>query len=357
MIDKKTDKTFRGAVSNKRNPFLKNKLVTEFPEGLDEPLDETNRITKIHMEYPREVVNKVDSPDIPMGYSLNPYQGCEHGCIYCYARNTHTYWGFSAGLDFEQQIMAKPDAPKLLRNFLSKKNYLPQPISLSGNTDCYQPTESKMRITRQILEVLLEFKNPVGIITKNSLVLRDLDILKPMAEMGLVCVFVSITTLDDELRRIMEPRTSTIRNRLKTIQVLTENGIPVGVMVAPVIPGLTLHEMPNIMKAAAENGAVSAGYTMVRLNGQIGELFTDWLDANYPLKKNKILNQISQAHGGQLNDSRWGTRMKGEGPVADIASQMFKQAREKYFGDKHLSPLNISHFKQPHDSKGQAKLF
>ncbi len=357
MSDKKSDKTGRGALSNTHNPFLKNRIVTEFPEGLDEPLDEVNRLIKVHLEYPKNVVNRVDSPDVPLNWSINPYQGCEHGCVYCYARNSHTYWGFSAGLDFEQQIMAKPDAPSLLRKYLTRKNYIPESISLSGNTDCYQPLERKMKITRQLLEIFLEFKHPVGIITKNSLILRDLDILKPLAELGLLGVMISITTLDEDLRSTLEPRTSTAKNRLKTIETLTQNNIPTGVMVAPVVPGLTSHEIPAILEASYNAGALSAGYTMLRLNGQIGELFSDWIEAHYPNKKDKVLNQVMEVHSGTLNDSRFGTRMRGEGPVAEIVKQLFKQTKTRLFADRKMPEFNYTHFKAPVDAKGQGKLF
>ncbi|MBS3914917.1 MAG: PA0069 family radical SAM protein [Bacteroidetes bacterium] len=348
-------KKMRGAGFNTHNPFAKQRLVQDFPEGLDEMPELEKRLSHIHMEYPKTVVNKVDSPDVGMEFSLNPYQGCEHGCVYCYARNSHTYWGYSAGLDFEQQIMAKPDAPKRLREYLSRKNYVPKAISLSGNTDCYQPIERKLKITRQLLEVFLEFRHPVGIITKNSLVLRDLDLLKPLAELGLTGVFVSITSMDEALRKSMEPRTSTTKNRLQTIRVLTENGIPAGVMNAPIIPGLNMHEIPNILEAAAEAGALSAGYTMVRLNGQIGEIFSEWLEQEHPLKKNKILNQISQVHQGKLNDSRFGTRMKGDGPVAEIAKQLFTQSRDRFFEGRKWPEFNYSHFRNPELT--QIKLF
>lgn len=355
MPDKKLI-TGRGAPRNTANPFLKNRLVTEHPEGLDEPLEEESRVSNIHLEYPKKVVNRVDSPDVPLNWSINPYQGCEHGCIYCYARNSHTYWGFSAGLDFEQEIMAKPAAPDLLRQYLSRKNYKPEAISLSGNTDCYQPIERKLQITRKLLEIFLEFRHPVGIITKNSLILRDLDILKPLAEMNLVHVMISITTLDENLRRTMEPRTSTASKRLETIRILTENKIPAGVMVAPVIPGLTSHEIPGILEAAAKAGAYSASYTMLRLNGQVAELFSDWIENHFPNKKNKVLNQVMQAHGGSLNDSRFGTRMRGEGPVADMVKQLFRQSRDRFFKNEPGPDYDYSHFRVPENNQ-QIRLF
>lgn len=328
----------------------------EFPEGLDEWPEDGQRISTLRMEYPRTVVNRVDSPDVPLNWSINPYQGCEHGCVYCYARNSHTYWGFSAGLDFEQQIMAKPNAPELLRKYLSRKNYTPEAISLSGNTDCYQPAERKLRITRQLLEVFLEFRHPVGIITKNSLVLRDLDLLTELASMGLAGVMISITTLDEKLRGKLEPRTASVRNRLKTIETLSAHGVPVGVMAAPVIPGLTLPEIPAILKAAADAGAMSAGYTMLRLNGQVAELFEEWIREHFPLKADKVLGQTAKVHGGKLNDSRFGTRMRGEGPVADMARQLFHTAKQQYFAGRSMPPFDYSHFRQVTDSRGQFRL-
>lgn len=366
MSDKKPDnfskdhlklKKSRGAQSNIHNPFLKQKTVYEFPEGLDEEHVEAKRLIKVHKDYPRKVVNKVDSPDVPLNWSINPYQGCEHGCVYCYARNTHTYWGFSAGLDFEQQIMAKPNAPQLLRKFLSRKNHVPEAISLSGNTDCYQPLEKSMKITRQLLSVFLEFNHPVGIITKNSLILRDLDLLIPLANKNLVSVMVSITTMYNDLRRAMEPRTSTTANRLKTIETLSQNGIPVGVMVAPIIPGLTSEEIPEILKASAQAGAIEAGCTMLRLNGQIAEIFVEWISGFAPNKKEKILHQIGQVHGGKLNDSEIGRRMRGEGPIADAIHQLFKTMKKKYFGENKFPPFNYSHFKIPEPNTDQLRLF
>lgn len=277
--------------------------------------------------------------------------------MYCYARNSHTYWGFSAGLDFEQQIMAKPTAPQLLKDFLSRKNYKPEAISISGNTDCYQPIERKMKITRQLLEVFLEFKHPVGIITKNSLILRDLDILIPLAKLGLVTVMISITTMDEILRRKMEPRTSTAANRINTIKALSEHGIPVGVMMAPIIPGLTSHEIPAILTKAANAGALEASYTILRLNGQVAELFEDWLETEYPNHKNKVLKQIKDTHGGEIHDSRFGTRMRGEGAISDSINQIFKQQKKILFSGRKFPELNHSIFAQPQDRNGQGKLF
>ena len=282
-----------------------------------------------------------------MEYSLNPYQGCEHGCIYCYARNTHQYWGYSAGLDFERKILVKPDAPKLLEETLNKKNWEVKPISLSGNTDCYQPAERKFKITRGILEVLNRYHHPVGIITKNQLVLRDLDLLKQLAEKNLVFVMVSITTLDENIRRKLEPRTTSASQRLKILETLSKNNIPCGVMTAPIIPGINSHEVPELLKAAANAGAQTAGYTIVRLNGPIGEIFTAWIHEHFPDRAEKVLSQIAEAHGGQLNDSRAGTRMRGEGKMAESIRLLFHSSKKKYMTDKPKFEFNLTAFRRP----------
>ncbi|MGI8892917.1 MAG: PA0069 family radical SAM protein, partial [Bacteroidia bacterium] len=242
----------RGSQTNQSSKFLKNELVQGDPDGVDEPLYQSI-ITQYIEEHPKKIVNKVPSPDVSMMYSLNPYQGCEHGCIYCYARNSHQYWGYSAGLDFESKIIVKPDAPRLLEKFLSNKKWEPIPITLSGNTDCYQPAERKFKITRQCLEVMLKYKHPIAFITKNSLILRDLDLLTELAKLKLVRVMVSITSLDESLRLKLEPRTATATKRLQILNELSEAGIACGVMTAPIIPGLNSMEIPALIKAAADN--------------------------------------------------------------------------------------------------------
>jgi DNA repair photolyase len=291
-----------------------------------------------------------------MPYSANPYRGCEHGCVYCYARNSHTYQGFSAGLDFEQNIVAKPNAPELLEALFRKKSWQPAVISLSGNTDCYQPTERKLGITRRMLEVFLKFRNPVGIITKNALVLRDLDILQELAKLNLVSVNLSITTLDEGLRRKMEPRTASAKMRLQTVKRLHEAGVPVGIMNAPIIPGLNSSEIPDILQSAGEAGAQWAGMTMVRLNGAIGEIFTDWLKRELPDRADKVLSLIKQVHGGNLNDSRWGERMRGDGPVANAIHQLFKSSRERFIPMKE-HPIDLTAFRVPPLPGSQLGLF
>src|SRR4051812_18037919 len=306
----------RGAQIKTENKFLKAQYVTEHIEGLDEPLLSAPT-TQVFYETAKNVVNKVTSPDVGMMYSLNPYQGCEHGCIYCYARNTHAYWGFSAGMDFESKIIVKPNAANILEEEFRKKSWKPTPIMFSGNTDCYQPAERKWKITRSMLEVALDFRNPVSMISKNQLILRDLDILKQLAEMNLVHVMISITSLDEDLRLKLEPRTATAKNRLKVVETLNRNNIPAGIMVAPIIPGLNSHEIPAIVEAAANAGARTAGMTIVRLNDAVGAIFTDWINKAYPDKASKVLKLIAECHGGKLNDSRFGVRMKGEGNVAE----------------------------------------
>ncbi|WP_316787272.1 PA0069 family radical SAM protein [Pedobacter frigiditerrae] len=313
----------RGAQFNTSNKFLKNSLAKEHPEGIDD-WEEPNSKTTFIIGKSKSVVNKVESPDVGMTYSLNPYQGCEHGCIYCYARNSHEYWGFSAGLDFERKIIVKKDAPELFKKFLEKKGWDATPVSLSGNTDCYQPAERKFRLTRQLLEIALEYKQPITLITKNALILRDLDILQDLAKLKLSAVYVSITSLDEKIRLKLEPRTTTAKQRLKIIEELSKVGLPTGVMAAPMIPGLNDHEMPAILKACANNGCKSAGYTVVRLNGVINQIFEDWLRKNFPDRFDKVWHQIQNCHNGNVNDSRFGTRMRGEGNFAEMIRNTFK---------------------------------
>ena len=345
----------RGAQLNTENRFLKHSLVTEHIEGLDEPLL-SNEQTQVFIENPKKIVNNIKSTDLHLMNSINAYQGCEHGCIYCYARNSHNYYGFSAGLDFEQKIIVKPDAPKLLRKHFDNPNYKPEVITLSGNTDCYQPLERKYKITRALLEVMLEYKNPVGIITKNSLILRDIDLLSELAKNNLVHVMLSITSLREDLRLMMEPRTATAKKRLQVIEELSKNNIPVGVMTAPIIPGLTSDEIPAILKSVADNGALTAGYTIVRLNGEIKNIFNDWLYKNLPDAADKIWNQIKACHNGQVNDSRFGKRMSGDGKIAESIKQLFTISKKKYLAGRHMPPYDFSLFRRP-IKNGQLEMF
>ncbi len=345
----------RGAQLHTNNKYQQYHYVTEHIEGLDEPLIDGSRETKIYTENPKKIVTHVESPDVYGMYSINPYQGCEHGCIYCYARPTHEYWGYNAGLDFERNIIVKHNAPDLLRSFFDKKSWKPSVINVSGNTDCYQPIERKLKITRQLLEVFLEYKNPVGMITKNSLILRDLDILKQLAELNLVHVMVSITSLDESLRRLMEPRTASSLNRLKVLEVLSKNNISCGVMTAPIIPGLNSSEVPEILKAAANHGARNAEYTIVRLNGPNEAIFHDWIHKHFPNKANKVWNLIKECHGGKVSDSRYRLRMRGEGATADSIAQLFNLAVRKHFKGPKATAMDCSIFERP-SKYGQIKL-
>jgi len=286
---------------------------------------------------------------------MNPYQGCEHGCIYCYARNTHEYWGYSAGLDFERKILYKKNAPQLLEAKLKSKTWKAQNIMFSGNTDCYQPIEKKLEITRKMLEVLWKYKHPVSFITKNALILRDLDILTEMAKLNLVHVSISITSLKEETRRILEPRTASIKKRLETVKILSENKIPVNVMMAPIIPAINNHEIFALVKKVSELGALSVAYTIIRLNGAIGEIFTDWVKKALPNRADKILHQIEDCHNGQLNDSRFGKRMSGEGKIAEQVALQFKIAKKKFLTNSCLPPLEYSLFEKMKNT--QLKLF
>lgn len=305
--------------------------------------------------FPKTIVNKVTSPDVGMMFSMNPYQGCEHGCIYCYARNTHEYWGYSAGLDFERRILVKKSAPELLEAKLKHKNWKAATIVLSGNTDCYQPAEQKFGLTRKCLEVFLKYRHPVGIITKNAWVLKDLDILKELNHYGLIGVNISVTSLSEKTRRVLEPRTASIQKRLKTIKILSENNIPVNAMLAPMIPGINSHELLQLANTVSEHGALSFGLTVVRLNGAIGQIFTDWIQKTMPDRADKVLHQIQDCHGGSLNDSRFGTRTKGEGKIAEQIHEMAQLARKKYFSDRVFPKLN--HDLHESYKTGQLKLF
>lgn len=335
----------RGSQIKTGNRFLKAEFVTDHLEGIDEDARE-NPLTQVFYETPKKIINKVDSPDLRMDYSMNPYQGCEHGCIYCYARNTHEYYGYSAGLDFESKIIVKSNAAEILEKQLLAPSWKVSPIMLSGNTDCYQPLERRLELTRKLLTVLQRFRHPVGIITKNSLITRDIDILKELAKEKLVSVMISITTLDEALRRIMEPRTATAMKRMQTIEQLSVAGIPVGVMNAPVIPGLNQHEIPEILRLAAERGALTAGMTVVRLNGSVAKSFEDWLRKNFPDRFSKVWSQIAALHGGQVGDAQFGRRMAGEGNIADIIHQLFRHAKRKYFQDRKMPALDITRFHQ-----------
>ena len=308
----------RGASDNVPNRFEKISSQTE-PGEMDPEMPETVYLR----DHSRSIIARNDSPDIGFDASINPYRGCSHGCMYCYARPTHEYLGLSAGLDFESKILVKEAAPELLRKELSSPRWEPKVLSMSGVTDPYQPVEKKLRLTRRCLEVLAEFRNPVVIVTKNHLVTRDIDLLSELARHGAAAVTVSLTTLDDDLRRVMEPRTSQPARRLVAIKALADASIPVGVMTAPVIPGLTDHELPDLLSAAAGAGATFAGFVPVRLPGAVRPLFENWLSRHFPDRKEKVLSRIRSMRSGNLNDPRFGSRMKGQGLFADHIAQLF----------------------------------
>lgn len=348
----------RGAQRNVHNRFfeLSHEMRDDFLEFCHKAGEQNDNNKTLYLEvFPKTIVNKVASPDVGMQYSMNAYQGCEHGCIYCYARNTHEFWGYSAGLDFERKILVKKDASKLLEAQLKKKSWKANTIVMSGNTDCYQPAEKQFKITRRCLEVFLKYKHPVGIITKNALILRDLNLLKALAKDNLIGVNMSITSLSEDTRRVLEPRTATIKKRLETVKILSENGIPVNVMLAPIIPSINSHEILPLAKAASDYGALSIGHTIVRLNGAIGEIFKDWIYKTMPDRAEKVLHQIESCHGGNLNDSRYKTRMQGEGKIAEQINNLVKLARKKYFKDKKMPKLNCDLHEQ--FKVGQLKLF
>ena len=311
--------------------------------------------TKVIEVFPKSVVNAVTSPDVPMEWSMNPYQGCEHGCTYCYARNSHEYWGYSAGVDFERVILVKKNAPEILDQTLKKKSWKASPIVLSGNTDCYQPIERKLGITRACIEVMLKHQHPMGIITKNALVQRDVDLLQQLAQMQLAQVVVSITTLNEDLRQKMEPRTASIKKRLETVEVLSAAGIPVTVLMAPIVPGLNSHEVFELLKASKQAGARDVGYTMVRLNGQIADIFSTWIHETFTDKAQKVLNQIRAAHEGSLKDNQFGRRMKGSGKEVESINQTFKMARKKFFGEPEKMSYNLGLYEQ--NKNPQLKIF
>jgi len=339
----------RGAQQKIHNKFfeLEHEVLDEFLNFCEKENEtsDTNKTKYIDI-FPKSFVNKVNSPDVGMSYSANPYQGCEHGCVYCYARNSHQYWGYGPGLDFERNILVKRNAPALLEAKLKAKSWEPKTIVFSGNTDCYQPVERKLEITRNCLEVMLKWKHPTGIITKNSLILRDLDLLTEMAKLNTIKVVISVTSLSEDTRRLLEPRTASIRQRLKTIEKLSEKNIPVMVMMAPIIPSLNSHEIIPLVKQVAEAGAKEISHTIVRLNGQIEEIFTKWAHKAIPNKAERILNQIAECHGGNLNDSEFGRRMRGSGTLARQINDSMKLARKKYMGNFKQPELDTSHYLQ-----------
>lgn len=333
----------RGSKSNIRNRFnnLNYTSETYFNDDLTEEKEVKTEYLPV---YPKTILNKNDSPDIPFNYSLNPYQGCEHGCIYCYARNSHQYWGYSAGLDFESKILIKHDAPQLLKKQFENPKWKVSPIMLSGNTDCYQPAEQKFKLTRKILELCWSKRHPVSIITKSRLVLRDLDILQKLASENLVQIVISVTSLDNNLSNKLEPRASSGIKRVETIKVLSDNGIPVGVLLAPVIPWINSHEIFEITKITANAGALSINPIFIRLNGDLDSLFDSWLTEHFSDRKEKVLRYIKEMHGGKLNESRFHKRMKGDGSYRDSLFDQFKIAHNLFYKDRSMPALNTKLF-------------
>lgn len=341
----------RGSAENPPNRFEKIEYIPE-PEEIEQGISPK---TVFYKDNSRSIIAYNDSPDVGFDASINPYRGCEHGCIYCYARPTHEYLGLSAGLDFETKIFVKEDAPVLLRRELSSLKWQPQSLAISGVTDPYQPAERHFHLTRECLKVLAEFRNPVGIVTKNYLVTRDIDILKELAEYQAAVVALSITTLDHKLAGVMEPRASQPDLRLKAIEKLSMSGIPVMVLIAPVIPGLTDHEIPRIIEKAVDAGAQQAGYVMLRLPYGVADLFQNWLDRHFPYKKSKILSRIRSIRKGKLNSPEFNERMKGEGIFAEQVETLFKIARRKAGIEGNQIHLSHTAFRRPVDT--QLKLF
>ena len=333
----------RGSAENPGNRFDRINFIPsqeEIAEGLSPS-------TVFYKDSAKSIITYNDSPDVGFNAGINPYRGCEHGCIYCYARPGHEYLGLSLGLDFETKIFVKEQAPELLKKELSSKKYRPETIALSGNTDCYQPAERRFGLTRSCLEVLMEFRNPAGIVTKNYMVTRDIDILKEFARWNGIFVAVTITTLDPRLKNLMEPRTSEPKLRLKAIEELSIAGIPVIVMIAPVVPGLTDHEIPNIIQSAADAGAKGAGYIMLRLPYGVSDLFSNWLERYFPDRMEKVLNRIRAVRGGGLNSSQFHDRMKGKGIYAEQVRDMFQVAKRKAGFEHNKLELSTEHFKRP----------
>ena len=330
----------RGASSNPAGRF----------ERLEVELDEPRTVgpeTLFLRDASRTVIARNQSPDLPFDASINPYRGCEHGCVYCYARPTHEFLGFSPGLDFESRILVKEDAPELLRRELSSSRWQPRVLAISGVTDAYQPAERRLELTRRCLEVLVEARNPVLIVTKNALVARDADLLAELARHRAAAVLLSMTTFDTEVVRRLEPRTSHPRERLKAICRLADAGVPAGVLVAPIIPAITDHEIPDVMRAAADAGATFARYTLLRLPGAVAPLFERWLDEHFPERKDKVLNRVRSLRGGKLNDSRFHRRFHAQGPFAEQVRGLFRLGLRRH-GLEHGPPeLPAASFRRP----------
>ena len=348
----------RGATLNPDGRFerLRHETADDGWGSLDELAQDPAPTTQVFPDSARTIIAHNDSPDIPFDASINPYRGCEHGCVYCYARPSHAHLGLSAGLDFETRIFVKQEAAALLRRELARPGYVCSPISLGANTDPYQPLERRLRITRQVLEVLAEARHPVGIVTKSALVTRDVDLLAPMSAQGLARVYLSVTSLDGEIARTLEPRAAAPHRRLATVRALAQAGVTVGVMVAPVIPGLTDHEIEPILAAAAAAGAVSAGWVLLRLPHEVKALMAAWLEAHRPLRAAHILSLVRQCRDGRLNDPEFGSRMRGAGHYAALLRQRFQTASRRHGFDRRQMPQRTDLFRPPR-LNGQMELF
>ena len=346
----------RGATANPDPRYL-DKAREAFDDGWARDADELRLQTSVTLEHPKSLINRNQSPDIPFELSVNPYRGCEHGCVYCYARPAHAYVDLSPGLDFESKLFAKDNAAELLRKELARPSYRCSPISIGANTDAYQPIERQYKVTRSLLEILSECNHPLTIISKSHLVERDLDLLQPMAEKNLVQVFVSITTTDTDLARRMEPRAAAPARRFRTLEKLSEAGITTGVMVAPIIPGLTDNEIENIIDLASAAGADFAGYVMLRLPREVRELFKDWLETYYPLQFSRVMSYIQDVRAGNESDAAFGRRMRGTGPIANLIKQRFEKACRDHGLNRARSGLNCELFSPPSKKSPQLELF
>ena len=348
----------RGAVTNPAGRFEATTLTPE-DDGwgsLDEPLQSS--VTTLTPEFPRHAITTNRSPDVPFDQSLNPYQGSEHGCIYCFARPAHAYLNLSPGLDFETRIFHKPGLAALLQQEISSPRYVCRVLHIGGNTDPYQPAERKLRSTRAVLELLLERRHPLSIITKGALILRDLDLLRALAERQLVSVFISITSLDDQLKRTLEPRAASPQARLRVVRELSAAGVPVGVMVAPVIPALTDHEIERLLEAAAAAGARRAAFLLLRLPYEVASLFENWLRQHYPERADRVLNHVRDMHGGRLNDPRFGHRLRGEGAYAAMVGARFARACRRLGLNQEAAPkLDVLQFEPDPGAPRQGGLF
>src|SRR5262245_14947353 len=350
----------RGALSNRDGRFARYGHEPDLDAlaaaaATEEDPEPARPPTNLRIDHARTIIARNQSPDIPFDQSINPYKGCEHGCIYCYARATHSYLDLSPGRDFETEIFYKPNAAELLRAELARRGYVVSPIAFGTNTDPYQPVEKQLKVTRALLELLLELKHPITIVTKGALILRDLDLLRAFAEQGLVAVHVSVTTLDDELKRRMEPRTAGPKQRLAMIRELAAAGIPTGVMAAPMIPALNDHELEGILEAAAANGAGNAGYVLLRLPHEVAPLFVEWLREHYPDRAEHVLSLLKQLRGGQLYDSEWGSRQRGFGPFAALLKARFQKARKRFGLERDVS-LRCDKFVPPRLDRRQIEL-